>query len=195
MTEEWQKRDTWEEKEGAKDGRTGNEERTVGMKEAWIFSRFERAKRWGSICRKIDWTGVTFALVFARVVILDRRAKRAARDTPEKFHANPFDRRGEVAEECSTIGFFFFWKTFVRIVNRKILLRNQVSKRSTTKDVQNFRSTMLSSPRKRVGYQSTLNVLNERGQTTCQTHQPPRKLGESAGIKVGGIGCTASFEN
>lgn len=22
-----------------------------------------RAKRWGSICRKIDWTGVTFALV------------------------------------------------------------------------------------------------------------------------------------
>lgn len=63
------------------------------------------------------------------------------------------------------------------------------------KDVQNFRSTMSSSPRKRVGYQSTLNVLNERGQTTCQTHQPPRKLGESAGIKVGGIGCTASFEN
>lgn len=104
MTEEWQKRDTWEEKEGR---RMGNEERTVGMKEAWIFSRFERAKRWGSICRKIDWTGVTFALVFARAVILDRR-KRTARDTPEKFHANPFDRRGEIAEECSTIGFFFF---------------------------------------------------------------------------------------
>lgn len=98
MTEEWQKRDTWEEKEGAKDGRTGNEERTVGMKEAWIFSRFERAKRWGSICRKIDWTGVTFALVFARAVILDRRGEtngeRYSRKIPrESFRSERRNRR------------------------------------------------------------------------------------------------------
>lgn len=178
----------------------GNEERTVGMKEAWIFSRFERAKRWGSICRKIDWTGVTFALVFARAVILDRRGEtngeRYSRKIPrESFRSERKSERRNRRRMFDNRILFFFWKTFVRIVNRKILLRNQVSKRSTTKDVQNFRSTMSSSPRKRVGYQSTLNVLNERGQTTCQTHQPPRKLGESAGIKVGGIGCTASFEN
>lgn len=172
----------------------GNEERTVGMKEAWIFSRFERAKRWGSICRKIDWTGVTFALVFARVVILDRRSETSGERYSRKIPRESFRSKSQKNVRQSD-SFFFFWKTFVRIVNRKILLRNQVSKRSTTKDVQNFRSTMSSSPRKRVGYQSTLNVLNERGQTTCQTHQPPRKLGESAGIKVGGIGCTASFEN
>lgn len=76
----------------------GNEERTVGMKEAWIFSRFERAKRWGSICRKIDWTGVTFALVFARAVILDRRGEtngeRYSRKIPrESFRSERRSRR------------------------------------------------------------------------------------------------------
>lgn len=111
MTEEWQKRDTWEEKEGR---RMGNEERTVGMKEAWIFSRFERAKRWGSICRKIDWTGVTFALVFARAVILDRRGETNGERYSRKIPRESFrSERRNVRQSDS----FFFWKTLVEIVN------------------------------------------------------------------------------
>lgn len=108
MTEEWQKRDTWEEKEGAKDGRTGNEERTVGMKEAWIFSRFERAKRWGSICRKIDWTGVTFVLVFARAVILDRRGETNGERYSRKIPRESF--RSERRNVRQSDSFFFFGK-------------------------------------------------------------------------------------
>lgn len=103
MTEEWQKRDTWEEKEGR---RTGNEERTVGMKEAWIFSRFERAKRWGSICRKIDWTGVTFALVFARAVILDRRGETNGERYSRKIPRESFRSKSQKNVRQSDSFFF-----------------------------------------------------------------------------------------
>ena len=69
MTEEWQKRDASDE---------------------------EGAKRWGSICRKIDWTGVTFVTCLTRVdrhsaraVILDRRDRNERREMLEK-NSNPF---------------------------------------------------------------------------------------------------------
>lgn len=109
---------------GARDGRTGNEERTVGMKEAWIFSRFERAKRWGSICRKIDWTGVTFALVSRGYPRQEGRNER--REILQK-NSTRILSIGEAKSQKNarqSDSFFFFWKTFVRIVNRKILLRN-----------------------------------------------------------------------
>lgn len=106
MTEEWQKRDTWEEKKGR---RMGNEERTVGMKEAWIFSRFERAKRWGSICRKIDWTGVTFALVFARAVILDRKGETNGERYSRKIPRESFRSKSQKNVRQSD-SFFFFGK-------------------------------------------------------------------------------------
>lgn len=82
MTEESQKKDMSEE-EGMKDAaargveRGGRWETKNERQGTWIFPSFEWARRWGLICRKIDWTGVTFALVL--LTSIDTSLRRLSR--------------------------------------------------------------------------------------------------------------------
>lgn len=111
MTEEWQKRDASDEKEeGAKDGRTGYSGDSSGRRDGVRY-----AVR--LIGRGLLSLLVLLASIDTRLARLsstegvETNGERYSRKIPILSSS---DRRGEIAEECSIIGFFtlLFWKTF-----------------------------------------------------------------------------------
>lgn len=172
MTEEWQKR-------RAKDERTGmgNEGRTwVGMKEAWIFSRFERDGVRYAV--RLIGRGLLSHLSYSRRSCGYPRQKKGRNERREilQKNSNPLflwcANAGGMLDNLYSFFSFenIYFSTFIitTIVEQKYNVRLkatrmwigrfyletniekvfQVCKRLRTKDrVQNFRSTMLSFPR------------------------------------------------
>lgn len=89
---------------------------------------FEIRAGWGSICRKIDWTGVAFALVLLASIVrlssTEEGTKRTARDTPEKFQSSLPLMRKRRRNAISTL--FFLSKTFIfqRLLSRQLWSKN-----------------------------------------------------------------------